>query len=64
MAKTNIDINQYIIDEIKESLQDIGGWGSIEIFVQDHKVTQLTKRAIKKTNHPLEKTLDKNKKIL
>jgi len=59
MAKNTIDINQYIIDELCEALQEIGGWGSIEVFVQDYKVTQITKRAIKKTNHPLKNTLDK-----
>lgn len=40
-----------LICEIIDSLQSLGGWGSLEIFVQDNKVTQITKRAIKKTNH-------------
>lgn len=42
-----------LIREIIEALQSLGGWGSLEIFVQDNKVTQITRRAIKKTNHEL-----------
>ncbi len=39
--------------EIIQSLSSLEGWGSLEIFVQNHKVTQITKRAISKTNHNL-----------
>jgi len=35
--------------EILEALKNIKGWGSVEIYVQDHKVTQITERKIKKT---------------
>lgn len=41
-------------EEIMKNLKSLGGWGSLEIFVQNHKVTQITKRAISKTNHSLE----------
>jgi hypothetical protein len=37
-----------LIDEIKTSLQQLD-WGSIEIFVQDSTVVQITRRQIKKT---------------
>jgi hypothetical protein len=37
--------------EIMKALNSLNGWGSLEIFVQDHKVTQITKRAIMKTDH-------------
>lgn len=60
MAKTIVNLNQQIVNELSQALDEIGGWGSIEIFVQDNKVTQITKRAIKKTNHPL-KNIDKQK---
>lgn len=36
--------------ELKKALRNIGGWGSVEIFVQDYKVTQITGRNIKKTS--------------
>ena len=44
-----------LVDEIKQSLRDIRGWGSVEIFVQDHRVVQITSRNIRKTNHDLKK---------
>ena len=44
----------YRIDDLSKALKELGGWGSVEIYVQDGKVTQITKRAIKKTNHRLE----------
>jgi len=46
--------NNRLIDEIIQALKELGGWGSIEVFVQNGKVTQITKRAIKKTNHSLQ----------
>ena len=44
---------ELLVQEIVSSLNSLGGWGSLEIFVQDHKVTQMTKREISKTNHSL-----------
>lgn len=46
--------NNKLVEDILLALEDLGGWGSIEIFVQNGKVTQITKRAIKKVNHSLE----------
>jgi hypothetical protein len=43
-----------LVEDIISSLNSLGGWGSLEIFVQNHKVTQITKRAIEKTNHTLD----------
>ena len=48
--KTNSDL----FSELNQALKEIGGWGSVEIYVQNGKVTQITKRAIKKTSHRLE----------
>ena len=52
--------------EILASLASVDGYGSVEMYVQNHKVTQITVRHIKKTNSPLpsnghrvKKTLDK-----
>lgn len=44
-------ISQDLVEEIKSALKNVRGWGSVEIYVQDHKVTQITERNIKKTNH-------------
>jgi len=43
-----------LIEEIKQALKKVNGWGSVEIFIQNFKVTQITARNIKKTNHDLE----------
>ena len=45
--------NQKLLKEIVLALQNIKGWGSVEIFVQNHKVTQITERNIKKTEHSI-----------
>lgn len=37
-----------LLSEINEALDDIK-WGSIEVFVQDDQVTQITVKKIKKT---------------
>lgn len=44
-----IEDDKRIIDEVIEALRNIRGWGSVEIFVQDHKVVQIVERNIKKT---------------
>ncbi len=46
-------ITQTLIEEIKQALKNVRGWGSVEIYVQDYKVTQITERNIKKTSHSL-----------
>ena len=42
-------ISNKLIQEILEALQNIRGWGSVEIQVQDYKVVQITERNIRKT---------------
>ncbi len=44
------EVNEGLLAEIAEALQNIRGWGSVEIFVQDFKVVQIIERNIKKTN--------------
>jgi len=46
-------ISDKLVIEIIEALKNIRGWGSVEIFVQDHKVVQITERNIKKTQHTI-----------
>ena len=47
------DISEKLLGEISEALKNIRGWGSIEIFVQNYKVVQITERNITKTDHPV-----------
>lgn len=42
-----------------KELVSVGGWGSLEIFVQNYKITQITKRKISKTNYDLKKVFVK-----
>ena len=56
VKKTSSKINHHLLEEVDQALKELDGWGSVEIFVQNGKVTQITKRAIKKTNHELEST--------
>lgn len=44
-------INEDLISEVSKALKNIRGWGSVEIFVQNHKVVQITERNITKTQH-------------
>ncbi|MBI3282872.1 DUF2292 domain-containing protein [Candidatus Curtissbacteria bacterium] len=46
-------ITKDLVEEIKQALKGVRGWGSVEIFVQDNRVVQITERNIKKTNHDL-----------
>lgn len=54
LKKSQFKVNGQLIDELTQALRELGGWGSVEVYVQNGKVTQITKRAIKKTNHSLE----------
>ena len=45
------DIDNELMNEIIDALKNIRGWGSVEIFVQDFKVVQITERNIKKAIH-------------
>ena len=42
-------ISKELLDEILNSLKDLD-YGSLEIYVVNNEVTQITKRQIKKTN--------------
>lgn len=41
-------ISKPILEEIVHSLESIKGWGTVEICIQDYKVTQITEKNIKK----------------
>lgn len=42
---------QKLVDDIMGALKKVGPYGSIEIYVQNSSVTQITIRNIKKTKH-------------
>lgn len=59
-------VSTALLQEILESLRQVDGYGSIEIYIQDQVVTQITVRNIKKTHSRVsevksgvKKTLDK-----
>ena len=55
--------NAQLIEEINDALTDLA-WGSVEIYVQDNVVTQITVKNIKKTrvSPKNSKTLSENSK--
>ncbi len=56
-AKMRIDLpvdskaSSALVEDILRALRSVNGYGSIEIYIQDHSVTQITVRNIKKTKH-------------
>jgi len=43
------NISPTLVEEILQSLKKIEGYGSLEIYIQNQTVTQITVRNIKKT---------------
>ncbi|MDP3987991.1 MAG: DUF2292 domain-containing protein [Candidatus Levybacteria bacterium] len=43
-------ISKHLLDELLQSIQSVKGWGSVEIFIQDFVVSQITEKNIKKPN--------------
>ena len=43
-------ISKKLKEVLLQSVQSVKGWGSVEIFIQDFKVTQITEKKIKKQN--------------
>jgi hypothetical protein len=58
MINENHIIDKMIIDEISEAINRVKPYGSIEIFVQNNIITQITLRNIKK----MPKQIDTNNK--
>ncbi|OGM29169.1 hypothetical protein A2801_00815 [Candidatus Woesebacteria bacterium RIFCSPHIGHO2_01_FULL_41_10] len=46
-------ISQTLVEEIKKSLKSVNTYGSVEIYVQNGIVTQITVRNIQKTANSL-----------
>ena len=53
MAQKNV--GNGMLQEVRQALKEVQdkGWGSVEIYIQNHKVTQITSRNIKKTSDSL-----------
>lgn len=53
-TKTNYStshVSQELIYEIKQALKSVKSFGSVELYVQNGNVTQITVRKIKKTSN-------------
>lgn len=48
------DIDSKLIKEIKRALAKIDGYGSVELYIQENRITQITARNIYKTNNPIQ----------
>ena len=44
------DVSDEFGEEVMKSIRNVKGWGSVEIFIQNYKVTQITEKNIKKAN--------------
>lgn len=55
-AITHAKLSSSLINELEVALQMVKAYGSIEIYVQDSKVTQITVRNIRKTKVDLTRT--------
>ena len=43
-------VSKTLLSEIKEAMKQVDKFGSVEIYIQDNVVTQITTRNIRKTN--------------
>lgn len=44
-------ISPKLVEEIVQAINNIRGWGSVEIYIQNYSVVQITERNIRKTQH-------------
>lgn len=51
-------ISETLVDEIRQALKTVSPYGSVEIYVQDSVVTQITVRNIKKTTQVTKQKLE------
>ena len=45
---TRIEVSEKLMEELVSSIKNIRGWGTVEIIIQDHTVTQITEKNIRK----------------
>ena len=46
-------IDKSLLKELEKALEKIDGYGSVELYIQENKVTQITARNIAKTSSPI-----------
>ncbi len=51
-------VNQELIDEVISAMKSVRGYGSVEIIIQNYKVTQVSTRDIKKTDYLINSTVN------
>ena len=44
-------ISEKLVQEVTSAIQNVRGWGSVEIHIQNDEVIQITERNIRKTNN-------------
>jgi len=54
------NVSPVLVEEIVQAMKNAGSYGSIEIYIQNHNVTQITVRNIKKTTVDNHKYQNKN----
>lgn len=52
------NISSHLLEEILQSVKSVRGWGSVEIFIQNYVVTQITEKNIKKPNSVVKNKID------
>lgn len=57
------NVSKRLIEEVIDALQNIRGWGSVEIFVQNSEVVQIIERNIKKTTNSVSTSHQKKTSI-
>ena len=45
---TKLEVSEKLMEELVASIKNIKGWGTVEIVIQDHTVTQITEKNIRK----------------
>ena len=53
MVNISTMLDKTLVKEIQHALAKIDGYGSVELYIQENKVTQITARNIRKTNSPI-----------
>lgn len=56
-------ISSALINEIVSALQSVNHYGSVEIYVQNSTITQITIRNIKKTSVSINDSIQEQKKM-
>ena len=51
-------ITTQLLEEIKQALKSVDGYGSVELIIQDSRVVQISVRSIKKTNHNMKSNIN------